>query len=43
MSPATFVQRHTNSAMDCGPDRLIDLNAEEVTGQYTHTQAFSVI
>lgn len=32
-----YVQRHTNSAMDCGPDRLIDLNPEEVTGQYTHT------
>lgn len=27
------VQRRTNSAMDCGPDRLIDPNEDEVTGQ----------
>lgn len=30
------VQRRTHSAMDCGPDRLIDPSDDEVTGQYTN-------
>uniref|UniRef100_A0A3Q0SK10 Regulator of G protein signaling 9a n=1 Tax=Amphilophus citrinellus TaxID=61819 RepID=A0A3Q0SK10_AMPCI len=29
----------TQSAMDCGPERLIDPNTDQVTGEYTHTHA----